>query len=112
MKEYFSKLVARHKIDATLKLPKHKFSNYYTDATHPLVRNFQKAASITTKKRLKICGELGGNDGHFFARKGIPVISFGTNRIECNFHGADEFVYLNDIRLVEKTLVNLARNWT
>jgi len=112
LKEYFSKLVARHKIDATLKLPKHRFSNYYTDATHPLVRNFQKAASITAKKRLKICGELGGNDGHFFARKGIPVISFGTNRIECNFHGADEFVYLNDIRLVEKTLVNLARNWT
>jgi len=112
LKDYFSRLVAKHKIDATLELPKHKFSNYYTDARHPLVRNFQKAASTAAKKRLKICGELGGNDGHFFARKGIPVISFGTNRIECNFHGADEFVYLNDIKLVEKAVVNLARNWT
>jgi len=110
--EYFRRLVARHKIDATLELQKHRFSNYYTDARHPLVRNFQKAASTAAKKRMKICGELGGNDGHFFARKGIPVISFGTSRIECNFHGADEFVYLNDIKLVEKTVVNLAKNWT
>jgi len=111
-KEYFDDLLARHNIDATLELSKQRFSNYYTDPKHPLVRDFQKAASIATKKRLKICGELGGNDGHFFARKGIPVISFGTNRIECNVHGADEFVYLNDIKLVEKTLINLARNWT
>jgi succinyl-diaminopimelate desuccinylase len=111
-KEYFRRLVEKHEIDATLELQKHRFSNYYTDARHPLVRNFQKAASTAAKKRLKICGELGGNDGHFFARKGIPVISFGTSRIECNFHGADEFVYLNDIKLVEKTVANLARDWT
>ena len=112
LKEYFDRLLARHKIDATLELQKHRFSNYHTDAKHPLVRNFQKAASIVAKKRLKICGELGGNDGHFFAKKGIPVISFGTNRIECNFHGADEFVYLNDIKLVEKTVVNFASLYT
>ena len=112
LREYFERLVARHKIDARLELQRDKLSNYYTDARHPLVRNFQKAASTAAKKRLKICGELGGNDGYFFARKGIPVVSFGTSRIECNFHGADEFVYLNDIRLVEETLVNLARNWT
>jgi len=112
LKKHFDRLVARHKIDATLELAKHRFSNYYTGARHPLVRNFQRAASIAAKKRLKICGELGGNDGHFFARKGIPVVSFGTSRIECNFHGTDEFVYLNDIKLVEKAVVNLARNWT
>jgi len=112
LEEYFERLVALHKIDATLELPKHRFSNYYTDAKHPLVKNFQKAASIAAKKRLKVCGELGGNDGHFFAKKGIPVVSFGTSRIECNFHGADEFVYLRDIKLVEKTLVNLAMIYT
>ncbi len=112
LKKYFDKLIAEHKIDATLELSKQRFSNYHTDPKHALVRNFQNAASIAAKKRLKICGELGGNDGHFFAKKGIPVISFGTNRIECNFHGADEFVYLNDIKLVERTLVSLARNWT
>jgi succinyl-diaminopimelate desuccinylase len=111
LKEYFRKLVARHKIDATLELPNRQFSNYYTDARHPLVRNFQKAASTAAKKRLKICGELGSNDGHFFARKSIPVISFGTNRIECNFHGADEFVYLNDIKLVKETLLNFASSY-
>jgi len=111
-KEHFRRLVEKHEIDATLELQKHRFSNYYTDARHPLVRNFQKAASTAAKKRLKICGELGGNDGHFFARKGIPVISFGASRIECNFHGADEFVYLNDIKLVERTVANLARDWT
>jgi len=112
LKEYFDKLSAIHRIEATLELFKRRLSNYYTDAKHPLVRNFHKAANIAVKKKLKICGELGGNDGHFFARKGIPVISFGTNRIECNFHGVDEFVYVNDIRLVEKAVVNVARNWT
>jgi len=112
LKEYFDRLVSKHKIDASLEFPKHRFSNYYTDAKHPLVKNFQKAASIAAKKRLMICGELGGNDGHFFARKGIPVISFGVSRIECNFHGADEFVYLKDIKLVEKTVINFAKNWT
>lgn len=45
------------------------------------------------------------------AKVGIPVVCFGPIRDECNFHAADEFVYLEIIDRVKRTMVNLIRNW-
>jgi len=75
------------------------------------VTQFSRAADEAFRKRIPIAGELGGNDGHYFAKAGIPVISFGPIRDDCRFHGVDEFVYLRDIGLVKKTLVNFVSKW-
>jgi len=104
---YFNKLRSMHKVKATLELTQQTASNYFTDPKLPIVERFASAASKAFGRKVPVAGELGGNDGHFFSKVGIPVISFGPIRDDCRFHGVDEFVYLRDIEMVKKTLVNL-----
>lgn len=108
---YFEKLRASQKVEATLEYTLQNPSNYFTDPKHPLVRKFAWAANEAFGQKIPIAGELGGNDGHYFAKVGIPVISFGPIRDDCRFHGVDEFVCPKDIELVKKTIVKLVSNW-
>jgi succinyl-diaminopimelate desuccinylase len=108
---YFEKLRSSQKIRATLEFTQQTPSNYFTDPKHPIVSRFSRAANDAFERRIPVAGELGGNDGHFLSKVGIPVVSFGPIREDCRFHGVDEFVYLKDIELVKKTLVNLVSNW-
>lgn len=108
---YFKRLRSSQKIKATLEFTQQNISNYFTDPDHPLVARFCRAVQEASGRRIPVAGELGGNDGHFFAKVGIPVISFGPIRDDCRFHGVDEFVYLRDIELVKRTIVSLACNW-
>jgi len=108
---YFKKLRKALKVEATLEYTLQSPSNYFTDPKHLLVRKFALAANRAFGRKIPIAGELGGNDGHYFAKVGIPVISFGPIRDDCSFHGVDEFVYLRDIDLVKKTIVELVTNW-
>jgi len=105
---YFRKLRSSQKVDATLEYTQQNPSNYFTDPKHPFVTQFSRAASRAFGKTIPLAGELGGNDGHYFSKVGIPVVSFGPIRDDCRFHGVDEFVRLKDIELMKKTLVNLA----
>jgi acetylornithine deacetylase/succinyl-diaminopimelate desuccinylase family protein len=111
LERYFKKLRSAQKVKATLEFTQQTPSNYFTDPKHPIVDRFARAASEAFGRRIPVAGELGGNDGHFFSKVGIPVISFGPIRDDCRFHGVDEFVYLKDIELVKKTLVNLVCDW-
>jgi acetylornithine deacetylase/succinyl-diaminopimelate desuccinylase family protein len=111
LERYFKKLRSAQKVKATLEFTQQTPSNYFTDPKHPIVARFARAASGAFGRRIPVAGELGGNDGHFFSKVGIPVISFGPIRDDCRFHGVDEFVYLKDIELVKKTLVNLVCDW-
>jgi succinyl-diaminopimelate desuccinylase len=108
---YFKKLRSSLKVKATLEYTLQNASNYYTDPKHPLVKLFSRAADEAFGHRIPIAGELGGNDGHYLAKVGIPVVSFGPIRDDCHFHGVDEFVYLRDIEHVKKSLVNVVCNW-
>ena len=108
---YFKKLRSSMKVDATLEYTLQNASNYYTDPKHSLVKLFSRAADEAFGRRIPIAGELGGNDGHYLAKVGIPVVSFGPIRDDCHFHGVDEFVYLRDIEYVKKSLVNVVCNW-
>jgi len=108
---YFEKLRSSQKVKATLEFTQQTPSNYFTDPKHPIVSRFSRAANDAFERRIPVAGELGGNDGHFFSKAGIPVVSFGPIRDDCRFHGVDEFVYLKDIGLVKKTLVNLVSSW-
>jgi len=108
---YFEKVRSACKVDASLEYTRQYPSNYFTDPKHPLVRQFCRAAQEALGQEIPVAGELGGNDGRYFAGVGIPVVCFGPLREECHFHGVDELVYLSDIQLVSKTLVNLIRDW-
>jgi acetylornithine deacetylase/succinyl-diaminopimelate desuccinylase-like protein len=108
---YFKKLRTSLKVEAALEYTLQNASNYCTDPKHPLVTLFSRAANEAFGQRIPIAGELGGNDGHYLAKVGIPVVSFGPIRDDCHFHGVDEFVYLRDIEHVKKSLVNVVCNW-
>ena len=109
--KYFEKVRSACKVDATLEYTRQDPSNYFTDPKHPLVRQFSRAAKDAFGQEIPVAGELGGNDGRYLARVGIPVVCFGPIRDDCRFHGVDEFVHLRDIELVSRTLVNLIRDW-
>jgi succinyl-diaminopimelate desuccinylase len=63
----------------------------------------------TTGKSLPFAAELGGNDGSFFAKNGIPVVCYGTLRADTRYHGVDEFVYLQDMKNTRDLIINLGR---
>lgn len=111
LEKYFKKLRSKQRVKATLEFTQQTPSNYFTDPERPIVTRFSRAASEAFGRRIPVAGELGGNDGHYFAKVGIPVVSFGPIRDDCRFHGVDEFVYLRDIELVKRALVNLVCNW-
>ena len=79
--------------------------NYYTDPENQSVKKFVKIASEVYNKDLKVATELGGNDGRYFAKLGIPIISFGLAREDTRYHGPDEFVYLDDIIKLKQILI-------
>jgi succinyl-diaminopimelate desuccinylase len=108
---YFEKIRKKHECDAQLEFMSKRISNYYTDPKHPLVKALSFAVGQVVGK-VPVAADLGGNDGHYFARAGIPVVSYGPIRNDCNFHGKDEFVYINDLDLVKKVIIQLCANWT
>jgi len=85
-------------------------AGYYMDMRHPFVRHFTRIASQVAGEKLPIAADLGGNDGVWLAKAGIPVVSFGTIRRDTNFHGVNEFVHLRDIRNLRSTILELGRS--
>jgi acetylornithine deacetylase/succinyl-diaminopimelate desuccinylase family protein len=109
-RRYFSRLVRTQRVRASLEFIQSN-SSYFTDPNDPVVKRFLDAVRLTTRKTLPLAGELGGNDGHYFARAGIPVVCFGPSRSDTRVHGVDEFVYINDLINTRKTIVNLCKHW-
>jgi succinyl-diaminopimelate desuccinylase len=80
---------------------------YCTSSDLAFVQTVSEEIQKTTGQRLPYAAELGGNDGSFFAKNGIPVVCYGTIRADTCYHGVDEFVYLQDIKNTRDLVVNL-----
>jgi len=85
----------------------HRLSGYYTPSDHVFVQTVARSMAKTLGKRPRFAGELGGNDGSFFAKNGIPVVCYGPIRADTNYHGVNEFVHLEDLRSVRDVIVSL-----
>jgi len=109
-KVYFSKLVRKQRVRASLEFTATN-PNYFTDPAEHVVKSFLRAVKLTSGRSLPVAGEFGGNDGHYFARAGVPVVCFGLSRSDCGVHGVDEFVYVKDLALVKKAIINLCKVW-
>jgi len=84
---------------------KHAQAGYYSDPRNAHVKRMLSIISRHTKDN-KIRAALGGNDGPYFMKRNMPVVCFGAIRTEGNPHGKDEFVYLKDLELVRKVIVD------
>jgi len=73
-----------------------------------VIEKFKQILKDVTGEEPKVIVELGGTDGvHLIDR--MPVIQFGALRGDNNFHGLNEFVYIDDLVLtkefVKKTIL-------
>jgi succinyl-diaminopimelate desuccinylase len=105
---YFKEALDKTGCRASLELT-NKQAGYHTPKELTFVQTVAKSITKTIGRSLPFAGELGGNDGGFFAKHGIPVVCYGPIRADTRYHGIDEFVYLEDIRYARDLVVNLGR---
>ncbi|MFP3985664.1 MAG: M20 family metallopeptidase [Candidatus Bathyarchaeia archaeon] len=108
LRTHFEQALEKTQCDATLQLT-NRLPGYHTSKNLVFVQTVAENIKKTTGQSLPFAGELGGNDGSFFAKNSIPVVCYGTIRADTQYHGIDEFVYLDDIRKVRDVIVNLGK---
>jgi succinyl-diaminopimelate desuccinylase len=106
--DFFQQALEVTGVEATLELVNRQ-QGYCTSADLAFVQTVSEAIQKTTGQRLPLAAELGGNDGSFFAKNGIPVVCYGTIRADTRYHGVDEFVYLQDLKNTRDVVVNLGK---
>jgi succinyl-diaminopimelate desuccinylase len=108
LKDFFQKALEKSGCDASLELLNRQ-QGYHTPKDLSFVQAVSESIRKTTGQTLPYAAELGGNDGSFFAKNGIPVVCYGTIRADTRYHGVDEFVYLQDLKNTRDLIVNLGK---
>jgi succinyl-diaminopimelate desuccinylase len=108
LKSHFQRAIEETGCEASLELT-NRLPGYHTSKDLVFVKTVSKNIEKAVGQALPFAAELGGNDGSFFAKNGVPVVCFGTIREDTNYHGVDEFVHLEDLRKVRDLIVNLGR---
>lgn len=107
-REYFQRAVEKAGCKASLEFT-NRLPGYNTPESLVFVQTVSENIKKTVGQSLPFAGELGGNDGTFFAKNGIPVVCYGPVRADTFFHGVDEFVYLEDVENTRDLILNLGR---
>ena len=108
LKSFFQTAVEKTGCKARLELT-NKLPGYHTAKDLLFVQTVSENIKKTIGESLPFAAELGGNDGSFFAKNGIPVVCWGTIRADTHYHGIDEFVYLEDMKKIRDLIVNLGK---
>jgi succinyl-diaminopimelate desuccinylase len=108
LNDFFEKALEKTGCEASLELVNRQ-QGYHTPKDLSFVQTVSENISKTTGQTLPYAAELGGNDGSFFAKNGIPVVCYGTIRADTRYHGVDEFVYLQDLKNTRDLIVNLGK---
>ena len=106
--DFFENALDETGCEASLELVNRQHG-YCTSSDLVFVQTLSEVIQKTTGQRLPFAAELGGNDGSFFAKNGIPVVCYGPIRADTHYHGVDEFVYLQDIKNTRDMVVNLGK---
>ena len=108
LRSFFDRAVEKAGCEAELELT-NRLRGYQTSQDLVFVQTVSENIKKTTGYSPPFGGELGANDGSFFAKNGIPVVCYGTIRNDTRYHGVDEFVYLEDIRNARDLIINLGK---
>ena len=79
------------------------------DPSHPLVEVVEKAASTERGAPVPLAADTAGLDARFAGEFGIPCVVYGPQG--GNEHGADEWVDLESVHQVARTLVRAVHRW-
>ncbi len=94
-------------VEATLEF-KTKHSGWGSDPENKFIKAFHAAVHDVVDPGIPISADLGGNDGYYFTKHGIPTACYGTLRDDNNYHGLDEFMHLEDFEKVKSVLIHFA----
>jgi len=108
LRDFYEKAVQKTGCKVSLEIT-NKLPGYHTPKDLVFVQTVSDSIEKIIGERLPFAAELGGNDGSFFAKNGIPVVCYGTIRSDTRYHGLDEFVYLEDVKKVRDLIVNLGK---
>ncbi|MFQ6068215.1 MAG: ArgE/DapE family deacylase [Candidatus Bathyarchaeia archaeon] len=108
LRNFFQRAIEKTGCKASLEIT-NKLPGYHTPRNLVFVQTVSENIKKTVGQSLPFAAELGGNDGSFFAKNGIPVVCYGTIRSDTRYHGVDEFVYLEDIKNIRDFIVNLGK---
>ena len=106
--DFFHKTLDETGCEASLELVNRQ-QGYHTSKDLVFVETVSENIMKTTGQSLPYAAELGGNDGSFFAKNGIPVVCYGTIRADTRYHGVDEFVYVQDLKNTRDLIINLGK---
>lgn len=79
------------------------------DPAHPLVATFRANAERVWKRPVELAGKAAGLDTRFAQYWGVPALTFGT--IGGNHHGVDEWVDVESIIALTRTLASFIVEW-
>ena len=108
LRKFFQKAVEKTGCKASLEITNRQ-QGYHTPKNSFFVETVSESIKKTVDQSLPFAAELGGNDGSFFAKNGIPVVCYGTIRADTRYHDVDEFVYLEDVKNTRDLIVNLGK---
>ena len=108
LRDFFKKAVEKTGCKASLEIT-NKQQGYHTPKDLVFVQTVSENIKKTLGESLPFAAELGGNDGSFFAKNGIPVVCHGPIRSDTRYHGVDEFVYIEDIKNTRDLIINLGK---
>jgi len=108
LRDFFQKAVEKTGCKASLEITNRQ-QGYYTPKDLVFVQTVSENIKKTLGQSLPLAAELGGNDGTFFAKNGIPVVCHGPIRSDTHYHGVDEFVYIEDIKRTRDLIINLGK---
>ena len=108
LRDFFKKAVEKTGCKASLEIT-NKQQGYHTPKDLVFVQTVSENIKKTLGQSLPFAAELGGNDGSFFAKNGIPVVCHGPIRSDTRYHGVDEFVYIEDIKNTRDLIINLGK---
>jgi succinyl-diaminopimelate desuccinylase len=108
LRDFFQEAVEKTGCKASLEIT-NKLQGYYTPKERVFVQTVQENIEKTSGQKVLFGAELGGNDGSFFAKNGIPVVCYGAIRADTHYHGVNEFVYLEDLKNTRDLIVNLGK---
>ncbi len=107
LEEYLKSALEETGVDATLAI-KTKGHGWGTDTNNRFVQFFYEGVKAVVDPDMQLAAELGGNDGPFFDKVGIPTACYGTIADDSNFHGLDEWLDVKDFEKVKKALLRFA----
>lgn len=105
-REFLSKKLKKYKLKARIGLK--GSPGYIVDSREPFVKEIKSIARKLIGKEIGLASELGGTDGRFISKLGIPAVGFAPGG-KGTAHMPNECISLKSLQISKQLVINLCR---